>query len=163
MIKTLRHTLHEISSDAPAKFKTMKASLYQDTAEPRFRTFLLVIFAGLSVCLAIGGIYGLTAYAVSQRSHELGVRMAMGATPRLVGKLVLKQGLVLAAIGITLGLGGSFAATRLLTSILFEVKPNDPEIYICAAVLLAMSMLAASYLPAQRASRLDPLAVLQQE
>ncbi|MBV9613348.1 MAG: ABC transporter permease, partial [Acidobacteriaceae bacterium] len=107
LTNTLRRTLHDLSPDAPVRFKTMRASLFEEVAAPRFRTYLLAIFAGLSLCLAIAGIYGVTAYVVSQRSHELGVRMAMGATPRIVRGLVLKQGLALAAIGITAGLAGS--------------------------------------------------------
>lgn len=163
LTNTLRRMLHELSPDAPVKFTTMRASLYEEEAAPRFRTLLLTIFAGLSLCLAIAGIYGVTAYAVSQRSHELGLRMAMGATPRSLRHLVLKQGLVLAAIGMILGFIGSLAGTRLLTSVLFEVRPADPTVYVCVAFLLASVVLAASYFPAWRAARLDPLAVLRQE
>jgi predicted permease len=163
LTNTLRRTLHDLSSDAPVKFKTMRASLYEEVAAPRFRTFLLAIFAGLSLCLAIAGIYGVTAYVVSQRSHEFGLRMAMGATPRHVRKLVLKQGLALAGIGLILGLLASLAGTRLITSILFEVTPADPTVYVCVALLLGVVVLAASYFPAWRAARLDPLAVLRQD
>jgi putative ABC transport system permease protein len=141
----------------------MKASLYEEVAAPRFRTFLLAIFAGLSLCLAIAGIYGVTAYVVSQRSHELGLRMALGATPALVRHLILKQSLALVGIGITLGLAGSLAGTRMIASILFEVRPADPTIYAGVTVLLALVVLAASYLPARRAASLDPVAVLRQE
>ena len=160
---TLQRAVHELSSDAPVKFKTMEASIYEEVAAPRFRTVLLAIFAGLSLCLAIAGIYGVTAYLVSQRSHELGLRIAMGATPGRVLHLVLKQGLALAAVGMTLGLVGSLAGTRLITSVLFEVRPSDPTTYVCVAVLLALLVVAASYFPARRAARLDPLVVLRQE
>lgn len=163
LTNTLRRTLHELSSDAPAKLTTLKGSLYEQVAAPRFRTFLLAVFAGLSLCLAIAGIYGVTAYVVSQRAHELGLRMALGATPGSLRHLVLKQGLVLAAIGMSIGLAGSLAGTRLITSVLFEVKPADPTICISVAVLLVFVVLAASYLPARRAASLDPLVVLRQE
>jgi len=123
----------------------------------------VTIFAGLSLCLAIAGIYGVTAYVVSQRSHELGLRMALGATPGRVLQLVFRQGVTLAAIGMTLGLAGSLAGTRLISSLLFEVRPADPTTYWCVAVLLTLLVLAASYFPARRAARLDPLAVLRQE
>jgi predicted permease len=160
---TLRRAVHELSSDAPVKLNTMKASLYEQVAAPRFRTVLLAIFAGLSLCLAVTGIYGVTAYVVSQRSNELGLRMAMGATPGRVLHLVLKQALTLAAIGLTLGLAGSLVGTRLITSVLFEVRPGDLTTYVCVAALLALLVVVASYLPARRAARLDPLMVLRQE
>jgi predicted permease len=163
LTNTLRRTVHGLSADAPVKFTTMEASLYENVAAPRFRTLLLSIFAGLSLCLAIAGIYGVTAYVVGQRSHEIGLRMAMGATPGHVLRLILKQGIALAAIGMALGFLGSLAGTRLMSSILFEVRPGDPATYICVAVLLALVVLAASYLPARRAARLDPLVVLRQE
>ncbi len=163
VMNTLRRTLHDLSSDAPAKFTTMQASLYEEMAAPRFRTFLLAIFASLSVCLAITGIYGVTAYVVSQRAHEFGLRMALGATPRSLRHLVLKQGLVLAVTGMTIGLAGALAGSRLITSVLFEVRPADPTIYVCVAALLALVVLAASYFPARRAAKLDPMVVLRQE
>ena len=163
LTNTLRRALHELSPDAPVKFKTMSASLYEQVTAPRFRTLLLAIFAGLSLCLAMAGIYGVTAYVVSQRSRELGLRIAMGATPGHVRRLVLKQGLALAAIGMMLGLAGSLAGTRLITSVLFEVRPADPTVYVCVSVLLALVVLAASYFPAWRAARLNPLVVLRQE
>jgi predicted permease len=163
LTNTLRRTLHETSSDAPVKFKTMSASLYEEVAAPRFRTFLLTIFAGLSLCLAMAGIYGVTAYVVTRRSHEFGLRMAMGATPGRVRLLVLKQGLVLAGAGMLLGVAGSLAGTRLIASVLFEVRPADPAVYACVTVLLPLVVLAASFFPAWRAARLDPLAVLRQE
>jgi predicted permease len=163
LTNTLRRTVHELSPNAPVRFTTMEASLYEDVAAPRFRTLLLSIFAGLSLCLAVAGIYGVTAYVVGQRSHEIGLRMAMGATPGHVLRLMLKQGVALALIGMTLGFLGSFAGTRLISSLLFEVRPSDPATYACAAVVLALVVLAACYIPARRAAKLDPLVVLRQE
>ena len=145
------------------KFTTMEASLYEQVAAPRFRTLLLTIFAGLSLCLAIGGVYGVTAYVVGQRSNEIGLRMALGATPGHVLRLILRQGAAVAAAGIALGLLGSLAGTRLMTSMLFEVKPADPVTYAGVGILLGVIVLAASYIPAQRAARLDPLIALRQE
>ncbi len=163
LANTLRRVLHEVSPDAPVKFTTMNASLYEEVAAPRFRTFLLTIFAGLSLCLAVGGVYGLTAYVVGQRSHELGLRIALGATPGHVRHLVLKQGLALAAVGMILGLAGSLAGTRLITGVLFDVKPADPTVYVCVSVVLALVIFAANYFPARRAARMNPLVVLRQE
>jgi putative ABC transport system permease protein len=101
------------------------------------------------------------AYLVSQRSNEIGLRMALGASPRDISRLVLREGMLLAGTGLVLGLAGAVAATRLLTSMLFEVKPGDPLTYAAVAILLAIVALAASYIPARRASRLDPLATLR--
>jgi len=163
LMDTIRRKVRALSSDVPVKFTTMEASLAENTAAPRFRTLLLGIFAGLAACLAMAGVYGVMAYVVGQRSNEIGLRMALGATSGDVLRLVLRQGLALAAIGLALGLAGAFAASRLLTSMLFEVKPNDPVTYAGVAVLLGVVALAASYIPARRAARIDPLVALRQE
>ena len=117
----------------------------------------------MAVCLAMAGVYGVMAYLVSQRSNEIGLRMALGARPGDISRLVLREGMLLAAAGLVLGLAGAIAATRLLTSMLFEVKPGDPSTYAAVAILLAIVALAASYLPAHRASKVDPLVALRQE
>jgi putative ABC transport system permease protein len=163
LTNTLRRMVHELSPDVPVKFTTMEQSLYQDVAAPRFRTVVLGIFAGLSLCLAMAGVYGVTASVVGQRSNEIGLRMAMGATPGQVLRLILKHGMLLAAAGMALGLLGSFAATRWMTSMLFEVTPSDPTTYAAVAVLLGVIVLCASYFPARRAARLDPLTTLRQD
>jgi putative ABC transport system permease protein len=148
--EVLRKMVRERSPEVPVKFKTMEAWLAQNVAAPRFRTLLFLTFAALAVCLAMAGVYGVMAYAVGQRLNEIGLRMALGAS----------QGDVL---GMVLGLAGAAAATRLLTSFLFEVKAGDPLTYLGVAVLLAVVAMAASYLPARRATRIDPLAALRQE
>lgn len=141
----------------------MEASLSEEVAAPRFRTLLLGIFAGLSLCLAMAGVYGVAAYAVDQRSNEIGIRMAMGATPASVLRLILRHGLGLAVAGVALGFAGSLAGTRLMASLLFDVKPSDPAIYAGVGFVLGLVVLAASYLPARRAAKLDPLVALRQE
>ncbi|HYL77853.1 MAG TPA: ABC transporter permease [Bryobacteraceae bacterium] len=161
--EALRRKIRERSPEVPVKFTTMEASLANNVAAPRFRTLLLGIFAGLAVCLAMAGVYGVMAYVVSQRSSEIGLRMAMGAGSGDVLRLVLGQGLTLAGIGLLVGLAGSVAATRLLNSVLFEVKPTDPLTYVAVATVLAVVALAASYIPARRATRVDPLVALRQE
>jgi predicted permease len=159
----LRKKVQERSTEVPVKFSTMDALLAEDVAAPRFRTLLFLVFAGLAVCLAMAGVYGVMAYVVGQRLNEIGLRMALGASQGDVLRMVLKQGLALAGAGVVLGLAGAVAATRLLTSFLFEVKPGDPVTYLGVAVLLALVAMAASYLPARRATRIDPLAALRQE
>lgn len=161
--EALRRKIHERSPDVPVKFTTMEKSLGDNVAAPRFRTLLLGVFAGLAVFLAMAGVYGVMAYVVSQRSNEIGLRMALGAKSSDVVRLVLGQGMMLAGIGLVLGLAGSVAATRLLTTMLFEVRPTDPLTYIAVAALLGVVALIASYIPAWRAARVDPLIALRQE
>ncbi len=163
LMETLRRKVRELSPDVPVKFTTMEASLAENTAAPRFRTLLLGIFAGLAVILAMAGVYGVMAYTVGQRSGEIGLRMALGADAGDVLRLVLRQGLMLAAAGLAIGLAGAAAAARLIESMLFEVKPNDPATYAGVAVLLGVVALAANYIPARRAARIDPLAALREE
>ncbi|HYW46920.1 MAG TPA: FtsX-like permease family protein [Bryobacteraceae bacterium] len=141
------------------EFTTMEARLAERVAAPRFRTLLLGVFAGLAVLLAMAGVYGVMAYVVGQRANEIGLRMALGAAPGDV----MRQGLGLAAIGLALGLTGAAAATRLLGKMMFEVKPGDPMTYAAVAGLLGAVALAASYIPARRAMRVDPVIALRQE
>jgi putative ABC transport system permease protein len=155
--------MRALSPDVPVKVTTMEASLAENTAAPRFRTLLLGVFAGLAVILSMAGVYGVMAYTVGQRSGEIGLRMALGANTGDVLKLVLRQGLTLATIGLVIGLAGAFATSRLLTGMLFEVKPNDPQTYSGVAALLGIVALAASYIPGRRAARIDPLVALRQE
>jgi putative ABC transport system permease protein len=163
LVNSLQRKVFELSRDAPTRFSTLEASLYQETAAPRFRTLLLSIFAALALCLAIGGVYGVTAYVVTQRSNEIGLRMAMGATPTQVLQLILRHGIGQATLGTVLGFAGSLAGTHLMTSMLFDVKPTDAMTYATAAVLLGIIVLIASYLPARRAAKLDPLLALRHE
>jgi predicted permease len=163
LTQTLESLAHQINPDAPMKSTTMEAMLYEDVAAPRFRTFLFAVFAGLAMCLAIAGVYGVMAYTIGQRSNEFGLRIALGASPGSVVRLVLGQGLALASIGLALGLAASIAGTRLLKSMLFEVQPNDPLVYLAVAVLLGVVALFAGYIPASRAAKIDPVVALRQE
>src|SRR5215831_15453325 len=106
------------------KFTTMEALLAENVAAPRFRTLLFAVFAGLAVCLAMAGVYGVMAYDVGQRSNEIGLRMSLGASTGSVLRLILRQGLMLASLGLGLGLAASVAGARLITSMLFRVQPN---------------------------------------
>ncbi len=163
LFEAIRRKARAISPDVPVKFTTLETVLSEDVAAPRFRTLLLGIFAALAVGLAMAGVYGVMAYVVGQRSNEIGLRMALGASPGKVMGLVLRQGLLLAAIGLAIGLAGAVALTRLLAGMLFEVKPGDPMTYAGVVVLLAVVALAASYIPARRATKVDPLIALRQE
>jgi predicted permease len=133
------------------------------TARPRFNTVLLVIFAAVAVILALVGVFGVVSYSVAQRTHEIGVRMALGADKKSVLKMVLLQGASVAIIGIAIGLGIAFALTRLMTSLLFTVKATDPVTFAAVPLLLAAVTILASYIPARRATRVDPMVALREE
>ena len=124
---------------------------------------LLVVFGLLSLLLAVIGIYGVMSYSVNQRTRELGLRMALGADPSEVVRLVVKQGALLAAGGIAIGLALSFAATRLVSNLLFDVPARDPLIFVGIPLLLGVAALIASAQPAWRASRVDPTVALRNE
>jgi ABC-type antimicrobial peptide transport system permease subunit len=145
------------------KFTTIEAMLAENVAAPRFRTVLFAAFGGLAMCLAMAGIYGVVAYAVGRRTNEIGVRIALGASTGGVVRLVFRQGLAFAGIGLGLGLAASIAGTRLLQSMLFQVQPNDPWVYSAVAAMVGVVTLVAGYVPASRAARIDPVAALRQE
>jgi predicted permease len=151
------------SAEVPVKFTSMEDLLSENTAAPRFRTLLLGLFAAIAVCLAMAGVYGVVAYGVGQRAGEIGLRMALGARTSDVLRLILRQGMALTGIGLAAGLIAAGAATRLVASMLFEVQASDPATYIGVAALLGVVSLAASYIPARRAARVDPASALRQE
>jgi putative ABC transport system permease protein len=159
----VRDKIHALSVDVPVKFTTMEALNSEGVAAPRFRTLLLGIFAALAVGLALAGVYGVMSYVVGQRSNEIGLRMALGASQNDVMRLVVRQTLLLVGAGIVIGLAGAAAVTQFLTSILFGVKATDPAIYAAVVALLVLTALGASYVPARRAMRVDPMVALRYE
>jgi predicted permease len=159
----VRAKVRALSADVPVKFTTMEAALSENVAAPRFRTLLLSLFAALAVCLAMAGVYGVMACVVGQRTAEIGLRMALGARPSEVLRLVLGQGTRLASAGLVLGLLGAAALTRLLTAMLFGVQPNDPATFASVSAGLIGVAIAACSVPAWRASRVDPVIALRQE
>jgi predicted permease len=160
---TLRQLVRASSPTVSMKFTTMEQDTFESVAAPRFRTLLFSMFAGLAVCLAMAGVYGVMAYAVSQRSNEIGLRIALGASQGSVLRLILGKGLILAVAGLGLGLGISIAGTRLLATMLFRVTPNDPPVYLDVTVLVCLVTLTACYVPARRAASTDPITALRQE
>jgi len=132
-------------------------------AQQRFNMLLLGLFAALALILAAVGIYGAMAYAVNQRRHEIGIRIALGARRSDVLRIVLGDGAKIALFGITSGIAGALVLTRLMASLLFEVKPTDPATFARVAILLALVALAACYIPARRAMRVDPMVALRYE
>jgi ABC-type antimicrobial peptide transport system permease subunit len=135
----------------------------RSTSRQRFNTWLMSLFGAAALLLAAIGIYGLMAYSVEQRTRELGVRLALGADAGGVRRMVIGQGMTLAAAGIGLGLAASFALSRLMTAFLFEVTATDPLVFVVAPLVLAVVSLAAVWLPARRASRVDPIEALRYE
>jgi predicted permease len=148
---------------APESIKTMREIVAGDTAQPRFRATLLGAFAGLAAVLAAVGIFGVISYSVTQRTREFGVRMALGAERTDVLGMVVRQGVVCAGAGVALGLGAALAAVRVLRSMLFGVTVHDPATFAgVAALVLAIAALAA-WIPARRATRVDPMVALRYE
>ncbi len=135
----------------------------QSTAWSRFYTWLLATFAGIAVILAAVGVFGVMSYSVTQRTREIGIRMALGAHPRDVLKMVMRRGLVMTLIGVIIGLGGAFGLTRILESQLYEVEPTDPATFAAVSALLAVIALVACLLPARRAARVNPMTALRHE
>ena len=161
---SIRQRVHELDPDlALANVRTMDQWLSNSSAQPRLNTVLLSIFASLALLIASIGIYGVFAYSVSQRSGEIGLRMALGATPRSVLRLVVGEGMKVALIGIGTGLLGGLALGRTMSSLVFGVQVRDPATFIGVAVALASVALAACAVPAFRASRVDPIVALRYE
>jgi putative ABC transport system permease protein len=160
----LRSQVMSIDKDQPvAEIATGEQLMSQAVAQPQLRTLLLSLFAGLALVLASLGIYGVMSNMVAQRTHEIGVRMALGAGQRSVLRLVLSNGMRLTLLGIALGTAGAFALTRLMKSFLFQVTPTDPATFLEVALFLFAVALLASYIPARRATRVDPVVALRYE
>ncbi len=143
--------------------RTMDQIISNSLTSERFQTTLLTLFGGLGLLIVIVGVYGVISYFVAQRTHEIGVRMALGATQTSVLRLVLRQGALLAAVGVAVGVAASLALARLLQGLLYGIAPSDPATLVGITVLLMIVVLAASWIPARRATRVDPLIALRHE
>ncbi len=160
----VRAAIRAVDPDLPvSKVRTLETLLDASSANARVTALLFGAFAAMALALAAIGIYGVISYSVSRRTHELGIRMALGAGRRDLLRLVLGEGMRLAAAGLAIGLAGALATTRLLSALLFEVRAGDPRVFAGVAVLLALVSLAAVCVPACRAMRLAPIAALRHE
>ena len=160
----VQREVRALDKDQPvSEMRPMEALLADSISRSRFATLLLSIFAAVAFGLASVGIYGVMSYSVTQRTNEIGIRIALGASRVNVLGLVLRRGLMLAACGVVVGLAGSFALTRLLTTQLFGVSATDPVTFIMVSLTLMAVALLATYLPARRAMKVDPLVALRYE
>ena len=163
-LPAIKTELRKVDNDLPlGNVQTLKEKLRNSTATRRFNLGLISAFAFLALTLSAVGLYGVMSYGVNQRTTEIGIRMAIGAEPKDVLKLILREGLVLAVIGTMFGIGGAFALTRFLSSVLFGVSATDPAIYFSAAALLLVVAYAACFWPARKASAVQPLEALRYE
>jgi putative ABC transport system permease protein len=164
LIEGVRSAVRDVSSDAPVfRAKTMMNVMANSTAQQRFNMILMTVFAAVALVMAAIGLYGVISYSVTQRTHEIGIRMALGASSGDVVKLVVGQGMLLAAAGVAAGLGAALALTRLLSSLLFGISPTDPITFAVISLILTAVALAACFVPARRATRVDPMIALRYE
>ena len=143
--------------------KTVEQQISEDFAQTRSQSLLLSLFSGLGFALALIGVYGVMSYLVSQQTREIGIRMALGAEPRTILRSVIGHGLKLTLTGVAIGLAASFALTRFLSALLFGISPTDPATFAAVPIALTLVTIAACFIPARRATRVDPLAALRHE
>jgi putative ABC transport system permease protein len=161
---SIRSAVRQVDKDQPiSNVQTMDQLLADSVARRRFNMLLLGIFAGVALVLAAIGIFGVMNYSVTQRTHEIGIRMALGAQPGDVLKMVVGQGMVLALIGVVLGLGAAFVMTRVMSNLLFGVSATDPVTFTGVSLLLSVIAFLACYIPARRATRVEPVIALRYE
>jgi putative ABC transport system permease protein len=164
LVPSLVNAVHEIDKDVPvADIMPMTEVISVSTAQRRLTTIMLLIFASTALVLASVGIYGVISYSVTQRTQEIGIRMALGAQRGDVLRMVVGNAMILAIAGIGLGAVGAFGLSRLMTNLLFSVRPEDPVTFGAVAVLLGIVAALASYLPGRRATRVDPVVALRSE
>jgi putative ABC transport system permease protein len=164
IVGAVREEVRAMDKDLPLfNIRTMDDYLSQSVAQPRLYALLLMIFAGLALLLTIIGLYGVMSYSVAQRTHEIGIRMALGASSRSVLAMVVRQGMLMVTAGIGIGLGVAYVATKVMAKLLFGIGAKDPLTFAAIAVIIAGIALAACFVPARRATRVDPMIALRYE
>jgi len=156
--------IRALSPDQPiSDLKSMRKVISDNVSQPRFYTLLLGVFAAIALLLAVTGLYGVLSYSVSQRAHEIGIRMALGASRLGIFRLVLGQVMVLVSAGVILGLAGAFALTRLIATQLYQTTPTDPATFLAVSGMMIAVAAAAAWIPARRALKVDPIIALRCE
>ena len=164
LVPAVRAALRSLDPTIPIyQVQTIEQQLGEMVAQRRFSMALLGTFAALALVLGLVGVYGVTAYLVAQRTREVGLRLALGAHPRDVVRMVVGQGMRSAVVGVVVGLAASLVVTRLMASLLYGVSPTDAVTLLAVTALLALATLVANWLPARRAARVDPLVALRAE
>jgi len=164
LVPLVARRVNEVLKNSPVDYvKTFDEVRAVNFSRPRFQMLLLGVFAGLALLLAMLGIYGVMAFAVTQRTHEIGIRMALGADARQVLRMVLGHAMKLALIGVVLGLAGAVASTRLMAALLYRVTPTDALTFAGVSVLIFLTAALASFLPAWRAAKTDPVSTLRSQ
>jgi putative ABC transport system permease protein len=163
VIPAIRAAVADVNRDTTLVFRSLETQVNETLLQPRMVALLSAVFGSLALVLAMVGLYGITAYGVARRKGEIGIRMALGAQRESVVRMMMKEVLVLLAIGTTIGVAAALAGGRLIKTLLFGLQPNDPAHLAGAAVVLAVAALVAAYLPARRAARIDPMAALRDE
>jgi ABC-type lipoprotein release transport system permease subunit len=159
----LRRAIAELEPTLPVEMQTLRERASEMTEQPRFNALLLGGFAAIGLALAAIGVYGVIAFLVTQRSREIGVRMALGATPRIVARHFVRHAALWTAAGTAIGLAGAWFATEVIGRLLFQVGSRDPWSFVAAPVLLFLVALAAAWIPSRRAAAVDPVRALRQE
>jgi putative ABC transport system permease protein len=164
LVGPMKQTIWSFDHNLPvSEVITMDEAVSMATAQPRFQSLLLSLFAGVALLLAAVGIYGVMSYAVARRTHEIGIRMSLGAGRRQVLGMVLRQGMTMALIGSGFGIAGALVLSRWMTKLLYGVRPTDPLTYVSVSLLLGGIALVATFVPARRATRIDPMVALRDE
>ena len=164
LVRAIRAEMKSLDPALPlANLRTMESLVANAIARPRFSTFLLGLFATTALALTLVGLYGVVAYAVNQRTREIGIRIALGAGQRRILALIVGQGMFPALLGLAIGVAGALALTRLLANQLYEVKPTDPLTFLAVITVLLLLALAACFIPARRAAKVDPMEALRYE
>jgi putative ABC transport system permease protein len=163
LTETVRRKAQELAPTVPLRFTTLDALTAQNVAQPRFRALLIGAFAVVALLLAVIGVFSVMAYTVRQRTPEIGLRVALGATPGQIRRLLFGRGVAMITVGLAVGLLGAALATPYLGSLLFGIQPTDPLTYVGVATLLATASLLALYFPTVRATRVNPLVALRYE
>jgi putative ABC transport system permease protein len=163
-VAAIQAAIREVDKDQPVyQIQTIDELMRDSVGTRRFALIILIMFATLALVLAVSGIYGVISYAVTQRTQEIGIRMALGASTKDVLRLVLGQFMRLTVVGVVLGLIGAYALTRLMTSLLFGVTATDTTTFVLVSIILSLVALVACLIPARRATRVDPLVALRYE